>query len=279
MLSYNVRCQRQSRTAGINAAAHNISRHAGWPANCPLIDCAVRPARPTWDPKSRTALLMQAARWWRRRPCRCPLLGHRNGGAVTLQRRRHPAAEPRAHPNNRSIDRLPRLTASPGQRLAARRRAWAVSHRRIHYLLLLLRWLEYLEGAHEGLVHAHHRARVLKLAAVVGCRKDGDQLALGEKFVALLDNLRAPRAAGSSHIVCGAAKAALRGAGTRELAGGLRAPRAKKVQSPCLRGLQPCNACAVQLLKRQAASRWFAGTAEMFAGQRIGSTKRGSLQR
>jgi hypothetical protein len=47
----------------------------------------------------------------------------------------------------------------------------------------------HLEGAHECLVDAHHGAGVLKLAAVVGRRENGHQLALGKELVALLDHL------------------------------------------------------------------------------------------
>merc|ERR1712176_117661 len=44
---------------------------------------------------------------------------------------------------------------------------------------LLLAGLEDLEGAHERLVHRHHAASVVELAAVVGGREEGDQLPLG----------------------------------------------------------------------------------------------------
>ena len=48
----------------------------------------------------------------------------------------------------------------------------------------------YLEGAHEGLVHAHHAAGVVELAAVVGRREQGYQLTLGEELIPVLNNLR-----------------------------------------------------------------------------------------
>jgi len=54
---------------------------------------------------------------------------------------------------------------------------------------LLLARLQDLEGAHEGLVHRHHAARVIELAAVVRCREKGDQLPLGEEFVSVLHHL------------------------------------------------------------------------------------------
>ena len=55
--------------------------------------------------------------------------------------------------------------------------------------MALLGWLEDLEGAHEAVVDAHHRARIVELAAIVGCREDGDQLPLGKELVAVLDDL------------------------------------------------------------------------------------------
>lgn len=38
----------------------------------------------------------------------------------------------------------------------------------IQFLLLVLR-LDLLEAAHQGLVHAHHSAVIVELAAIVGC--------------------------------------------------------------------------------------------------------------
>ena len=55
--------------------------------------------------------------------------------------------------------------------------------------LLLLGGLEDLERAHQRVVHTHHRTRVVELAAVVGRTEDRDQLALGEEFVTVLDDL------------------------------------------------------------------------------------------
>lgn len=46
-----------------------------------------------------------------------------------------------------------------------------------------------LERAEQTLVDAHHGSRVVKLAAVVGRAEEGNELALGEKLVAILDNL------------------------------------------------------------------------------------------
>jgi hypothetical protein len=56
--------------------------------------------------------------------------------------------------------------------------------------LLLLCGLEDLEGAHQRVVHAHHGAGVVELAAVVGRREDGHQLALGEELVPVLHHLQ-----------------------------------------------------------------------------------------
>jgi hypothetical protein len=55
----------------------------------------------------------------------------------------------------------------------------------------------HLEGAHERLVDAHHGARVVELAAVVGRAEDGDQLPLCEELVPILHHLR-PRPGGST---------------------------------------------------------------------------------
>ncbi len=51
-------------------------------------------------------------------------------------------------------------------------------------------YLEDLEGAHEGLVHRHHGARVVELAAVVGRGEQRHQLSLREELVAVLNHLR-----------------------------------------------------------------------------------------
>ena len=56
-------------------------------------------------------------------------------------------------------------------------------------LLLLFSGLEDLKRAEQALVHAHHGTGVVKLAAVIGCAEQGDELALGEKLVAILDDL------------------------------------------------------------------------------------------
>lgn len=49
----------------------------------------------------------------------------------------------------------------------------------------------YLEGAHQGFVHAHHAARVVKLAAVVRSREQRHQLPLGKELVAVFYHLGA----------------------------------------------------------------------------------------
>lgn len=48
---------------------------------------------------------------------------------------------------------------------------------------------EYLEGAHEGFINAHHAAGVVKLPAVVWSREKCDQLAFGKELIAILHNL------------------------------------------------------------------------------------------
>lgn len=52
----------------------------------------------------------------------------------------------------------------------------------------------YLEGAHQGFVHTHHAARVVKLAAVVRSREQRHQLPLGEELVAVFYHLRGAQA-------------------------------------------------------------------------------------
>lgn len=46
-----------------------------------------------------------------------------------------------------------------------------------------------LEGAEQALVHAHHGASVVELAAVVGRAEQRNELALREELVAVLDDL------------------------------------------------------------------------------------------
>ena len=47
----------------------------------------------------------------------------------------------------------------------------------------------YLEGAHQCLVHRHHPPGVIKLSTVVGGREQSDKLPFGEKLVTIFDNL------------------------------------------------------------------------------------------
>jgi len=54
---------------------------------------------------------------------------------------------------------------------------------------VLLGRLQDAEGAHEAVVDGHDGARVVELAAVVWRRKDGHQLPVGEKLVAVLHHL------------------------------------------------------------------------------------------
>lgn len=66
-------------------------------------------------------------------------------------------------------------------------------------LLLLLGGLENLERAQQALVDAHHGTGIVEFAAVVRSGEQGDELALREEFVAVLDDLM--RAADQIHIV------------------------------------------------------------------------------
>ena len=56
------------------------------------------------------------------------------------------------------------------------------------------RWT-HLEGAHEGLVHRHHAARVIELAAVVGGGEESHELPLGEELITVLHHLQTPTSA------------------------------------------------------------------------------------
>lgn len=47
----------------------------------------------------------------------------------------------------------------------------------------------YLEGAEQTLIHTHHGAGVVELAAVVGRAEEGYELALREELVTILDDL------------------------------------------------------------------------------------------
>ena len=50
-------------------------------------------------------------------------------------------------------------------------------------------WATNLERAEETLVNAHHGTSIVEFSAVVGCAEQSHELALGEKFVTILDNL------------------------------------------------------------------------------------------
>jgi len=49
-----------------------------------------------------------------------------------------------------------------------------------------------LETAHQRLVHRHHTAGVVELAAVVGGREECDELALGEELIPVFYHLVRP---------------------------------------------------------------------------------------
>jgi hypothetical protein len=108
----------------------------------------------------------------------------------------------------------------------------------------------HLEGAHERVIDAHHRARVLKLAAVIGGAEDGHELALGEELVALLDHLLVARAgarrgrkAGLRGAVNGGPVGARRPAGRRPRRSCQPRPGAGRFAraSAPLRGASPAN--------------------------------------
>lgn len=50
----------------------------------------------------------------------------------------------------------------------------------------------YLEGTHERFINTHHSAGIVKLATIVGSRKQSDQLPFGEKLVSIFDDLMRP---------------------------------------------------------------------------------------
>ena len=56
-------------------------------------------------------------------------------------------------------------------------------------LLLLFSRLKNLETAHQSIVDAHQGAGVVELTAIVGRREQSDELSLGEKLVAIFDDL------------------------------------------------------------------------------------------
>lgn len=57
------------------------------------------------------------------------------------------------------------------------------------WISFLLFSIKYLEGAHEGFVHAHHAAGIVKLSAVVGSREQRHQLPLSEELIAIFYHL------------------------------------------------------------------------------------------
>ena len=54
---------------------------------------------------------------------------------------------------------------------------------------LLVGRFENLETAHQGFVHTHHSASVVKLSAIIGSGEDGDESSIAEKLVSILDDL------------------------------------------------------------------------------------------
>ena len=47
----------------------------------------------------------------------------------------------------------------------------------------------HLERTHKGFIYTHHRTSVVKLAAVVGCREESDQLPLCKELITILHHL------------------------------------------------------------------------------------------
>lgn len=88
---------------------------------------------------------------------------------------------------------------------SARRRKFAAAQGNV--LLLLLRWFQdlgllvsmtymlenigvtYLERAEQALIYAHHGACIVKLAAVVGCTEERNELTLREELVTIFHDL------------------------------------------------------------------------------------------
>jgi hypothetical protein len=55
--------------------------------------------------------------------------------------------------------------------------------------LLLFSWLKNLETAHQSIVNAHHGTGIVEFTAIVGSGEESDELSLGEKLVAIFDDL------------------------------------------------------------------------------------------
>ena len=55
--------------------------------------------------------------------------------------------------------------------------------------LSLFGWLQYLEGAHQRIVHTHHSTRIIELSTVVGGREYGDKLPPRIEFVSVFHDL------------------------------------------------------------------------------------------
>lgn len=50
----------------------------------------------------------------------------------------------------------------------------------------------YLERAHKCFVNTHHASRVIKFSTIVGCGEKSHQLAFGEEFVTIFNDLMSP---------------------------------------------------------------------------------------
>jgi hypothetical protein len=70
-------------------------------------------------------------------------------------------------------------------------RCWR-RHSPANTTLLLLRWTQHLERAHERLVDAHHRSRVVELSAVVRSTENCYKLSAREELIPIFHNLMRP---------------------------------------------------------------------------------------
>lgn len=62
----------------------------------------------------------------------------------------------------------------------------------VYVLLFFLRWFQYLKGAQQALVHAHHGAGIVEFTTVVRGGEQGDQLPLRKELVSVLYDLMGP---------------------------------------------------------------------------------------
>jgi len=74
--------------------------------------------------------------------------------------------------------------------------SWRSQRTTTAVLLLLLGFLlsrlQDLEGAHQGLIDAHHSPSIVELSTIVWSREEGHELPLCKEFISILDNLMCP---------------------------------------------------------------------------------------